>query len=352
MHTNLATIQVISAIEPHPNADKLEIAKVLGWQSVVKKGEFKQGQPIVFIVIDTILPHASWSSFLADKDISNKPIRLKTVRLRNVFSQGLVLPTSVLPIGGYQVGDDVTIEMGIKKYEKEIPASLAGEVAGPFPPFVPKTDEVNGLSHPDIVAETIKHPLSVTQKLDGSSCTIVIQGGEIIEVCSRNLSLKENAGNAFWKAARKLTLLGLRNDLYDNAILQGEVMGPGIQGNQLGLKEPEFFLYTVWVENGGRYSHSNPRELPAQASCFNCKPVPRIELNGAEDFSKIILDPVGFFTKLADEQKIRGTNEAAEGIVVRACHDDGNKDSSETLNPSALSGRPLGFKIINRNYKD
>ena len=180
----LASLEIIKSIKPHPNADKLEIAQVLGWQTIVVKDQFKEGNKIIFVVIDTILPKAPWSEFLADKKDPEKPIRLRTIKLRGQYSQGLVLPLSVLDGNSFnastwQIGADVGAELGIKKYEKELPASLSGEIAGAFPTYIaPQTDEDNGLSNPDLVAEVLKHNITVTKKYDGSSCTIVVDNGD------------------------------------------------------------------------------------------------------------------------------------------------------------------------------
>ena len=108
----LASIEVIKEIAPHSNADSLEIAKVLGWQIIVRKGEFKAGESVVFIPIDTILPDAEWSAFLKK---GGKPIRLNTIRLRGEYSQGLVQPLSILPehVRGWQEGADVGGELGV-----------------------------------------------------------------------------------------------------------------------------------------------------------------------------------------------------------------------------------------------
>ena len=42
-HRKLASIQVVSKLIPIPNADKIEMAKILGWECVVEKGQFKEG---------------------------------------------------------------------------------------------------------------------------------------------------------------------------------------------------------------------------------------------------------------------------------------------------------------------
>lgn len=330
----LASIETISSLTRHPNADSLDIAKVLGWQCVVKRGAFTEGQNIVFVPIDTILPDAPWSSFLKKGD---KPIRLGTVKLRGEYSQGLVLPLDVLPTGsrGWNVGADVGGELGIKKYEKEVPAQLSGEVLCPFPQHLAsKTDEDNGLSHPEIVEAVLatqkSSPLQITQKLDGSSCTIIVEDGEIVHVCSRNLSLKESDSNAFWKAARKGDFKTLPYGPAFTGIIQGELMGPGIQGNQLGLSEPTLYVFQIKA-NGEWLQYDDVRYF---ATNFGFRHVEAVEPPLTFD---LILDDLQV---LADIQALQN-GQPAEGIVVRP----GDCRASSI-------GRPLSFKIINRNYKD
>ena len=60
----LASIQKISATEPIQDADAIEKATVLGWQLVVKKGEFKPGDLCVYCEIDSVLPERSEFEFL------------------------------------------------------------------------------------------------------------------------------------------------------------------------------------------------------------------------------------------------------------------------------------------------
>lgn len=331
----LASIETIKDILPHPNADKLEIAQVLGWQCIVKKGEFKPKDKVVFVVIDTILPSdAPWAEFLKDIKNPDKPIRLKTIKLRGQYSQGLVLPLSVLSpaVQSWHVGADVGGELGIKKYEKEVPARLSGIALGAFPAYIcSQTDEDNGLSNPDIVEEVLKNEwITVTQKLDGSSGTIIIQDRTITHVCSRRLSLKETEENAFWKVARKLNLEKLDLGRY---VIAGEVMGCGIQGNQLKLVEPELFVFQI------KYNNSFYNYLDMVNECRNnlsCKHVPHVE-NFSTVAQKIDTD---MLQAIADKQTLP-CGSPAEGIVIRPLD-----------YRSAGNGRPLGFKIINRNYKD
>lgn len=321
----LASIETIADIYPHPNADALDVAKILGWQTIVKKGQFKVGDRVVFIVIDTILPDAPWSEFLKKGD---SKIRLKTIKLRGQYSQGLTLPISVLEehAQSWQVGADVGGLLGIKKYEKEIPACLAGEVKGNFPLHIaPKTDEDNGLSNPDIVAYVLRKPCAATLKLDGSSCTIIVENGAIEHVCSRNMSLKESDRNGFWIAAKKLNLGGFKN-----LIIQGELMGPGVQGNQLGLAEPTLFVYQVKLDSN-QWSDYDEMLVIAKEIGAHCVGLIHWDMVGVD---------IPLLQKLADSVTLPN-GQPAEGIVVR-----------QQVPESTGNGRPLGFKIINRNYKD
>ena len=326
----LASLEIIKDIQPHPNADRLDVAKVLSWQVVVERNKFKEGDKVVFVVIDTILPKAPWSEFLVDSKNPDKPIRLKTAKIRQVFSQGLVLPLSVLDGNSFaastwQVGADVGAELGVKKYEKELSASLSGEIAGSFPAYlVSQTDEDNGLSNPDIVEAVLKHDITITKKYDGSSCTIVIDKGQITHVCSRRLSLKESASNAFWHVARKLTI-----PENFTGVIQGEVCGSGIQSNNYKLLEPTLFVYQTRTTEGYMTYH-NMEQFCQQN--LNCTVVSLVN-----HYDSITLDDL---IEIADQQTL----------------DDGNPDEGIVVRPSDYRasgiGRPLGFKLINRNYKD
>ena len=329
----LASIEIIKSIKQHPGADLLDIATVLGWQTIVKRGEYKEGDRVVFVVIDTILPHRPWSEFLADKKNPEKPIRLKNAKIRGEYSQGLVLPISVLDgnsfaAGSWQIGADVGAELGIKKYEKEIPASLSGEIIGTFPTYlVAPTDEDNALSNLDIVEEVLKHDLTVTWKLDGSSCTIIVQDGEISHVCSRRMQIKESDSNAFWIVANKLRP---NIPLGWSGIIQGEVCGPGIQGNQLKLLEATLYIYQIRELHGHWMTYDEMVSFGKNVLKSNV--VAKIEHGYIKSLEGL--------QAIADNLKF-DKDVPAEGIVVRPAH-----------YPGSGIGRPLGFKIINRKYKD
>lgn len=245
MERKLASIRKITNIQPIPNADAIEVVTVDGWNVVSKKGEFKVGDLCIYCEIDSFLPTTPEFEFLRKSSYKKLPngdegFRLRTIKLRGQVSQGLVLPTSVLPKGRELFpGLDVSEVLGIKKYEPPIPASLVGKAKGLFPHFLHKTDEerVQNLAGEFGVLHLF-HPNKtyyVTEKLDGSSATFYFRNGEF-GVCSRNLELLETLDNTFWKVARELKIEEKLGTLDDNICIQGELIGEGVQGNPYKIK--------------------------------------------------------------------------------------------------------------------
>src|SRR5712671_5792843 len=224
----LASIQTISEIRPIDGADRIEAATVLGYQTVVKKGEFRPGDLCVWHEPDTVAAEKPEYEFLRKQGF-----RLKVSRFKGQVSQGLALPLSVLPTADNSVGQDVTELTGIRKYEKPLSPNLAGVAKGAFPSWMPKTDEPNLRSFPAALDEFTGRECVITQKVDGTSGTFYLRAGQF-GVCSRNLELVEDATTAFWRVAHELQLREALATLRGDFALQGEVHGEGIQSNHLG----------------------------------------------------------------------------------------------------------------------
>ena len=117
----LASIQTVNAVEPIPNADAIERMRILGWWVVVKKGEVRPGDRVVYCEIDSLLPERPEFEFLrassfklAQTDATVATMlpagfRIKTVKLRGQVSQGDRFPLSILSEGAtLDEGADVT----------------------------------------------------------------------------------------------------------------------------------------------------------------------------------------------------------------------------------------------------
>lgn len=266
----LASVQDIIAIEPIPNADKLEVAKVLGWSCVVLKDQFKAGQKIVFIEPDAILPERPEFEFMRARHF-----RIKTIKLRGQVSQGLVFPITILPVTTIldaDIGDDVTEVLGIKKYEPYVPAHLAGQVKGNFPEFLHKTDETRIQAVPDVLTRWGGFGFQVTEKVDGTSLTAYLKDG-VFGVCSRNLDLKETEDNAYWKLARELKLEEKLKSLGGNFALQGEMLGQGIQKNKYELPNVQLKLFNIFNIDTGKYLDQDEFVQKAAYLCLDTVPM-------------------------------------------------------------------------------
>jgi RNA ligase (TIGR02306 family) len=256
MSRKLATIRTVGELRPIEGADRIELVIVDGWQCVTQKSNgFKVGDLVVYFEIDSVLPMLPLFEFLKDSYVKREWIegyRLKTRRFKKQLSQGLVLPIHDVipnPESTFEDGEDLTSFLGVQLWDPPISAQLAGTAKGNFPHFIPKTNQERVQNVFRKIKE--KHPddtYEVTLKLDGSSCTIFVKD-QTIRVCSRNLELdiEKNPENAFCATALKYapTLMKLISELSDIAI-QGELMGPGIQGNREGFTDLQFFVFDIF----------------------------------------------------------------------------------------------------------
>ncbi len=282
----LASIAEITYIKPIDGADAIECAVVNGgWPVVVKKGEYKVGDVAIYLEIDSWVPH-ELAPFLSKGQEPReyngvKGERLRTIRLRGQVSQGLLIKLFDVPMHVYavvnddtgepysmgevvwEVGEDLTLELGVQKWEPPIPAQLQGAMKGNFPNFLPKTDQERCQNLRKEIFETFLDEIyEVTTKLDGSSMTVYVKDGEV-GVCSRNIDLIETEGNSFWKAAREQNiveaLLEVSASKGEEYSIQGELIGEGIQGNPEKLTGQRFYLFDIYSITEDRYLSPSER---------------------------------------------------------------------------------------------
>lgn len=275
----MARVVTIDNVERHPNADALDICTVGGWNIVTKIGEYKTGDLAVMCEIDSWVPHELAPFLSKGKEPREyrgvKGERLRTAKLRGVVSQGLLLPMDVLNVEAdgiiYETladdGCDVSEVLNIQKWEPEIPAQLAGQVRGNFPSQIPKTDQprIQNLKKELSIAQHKGLQFVIEEKLEGSSLTMYLDLEDEFHVCSRNLDLKRDDANSFWRAAIKYDVENImrQNNLQGYAI-QAELLGPGIQANIYQLNDVEFYVFDVYSVKQARYLYpAERRELIA-----------------------------------------------------------------------------------------
>ena len=329
----LASIRIISDIQPIEGADMIELSIVDGWKVVVAKNVgHKVGDMVIYCEIDSFLPIKDEFEFLRKtsyKKMSDgmEGFRLNTIKMRGQVSQGLILPMSVVEYTNvqFEVGMDVTNLLGITKYEPPIPAELSGKVKGLFPSFLRKTDEerVQNLTKEYGQYKLLGRKFYVTEKLDGSSATFYYKDG-VFGVCSRNLELLETEGNTFWKVARELDLENKMKDFGINISLQGELIGEGIQGNPYKIKGQtvKFFnLFDIDLQVYHSLSH-----LDRALGIMGLKMVPIVD-----EFFKLP-ETIETLLKYADNKSILNPKFNREGVVIRS------------------NDRTISFKVISNKF--
>ena len=248
----LASIQRIAEVKDIPDADLIQAYRVGGWWIVGKKGEFTVNSFVVYLEIDSFVP-TELAPFLSKgkeprEYMGIRGERLRTVRLKKQISQGLILPLSVCDHVESELleGLDVTYPLGIIKWEAPeefIPADAKGN----FPSFIPKTvqERVQNLSREFNVWLTDKSAWQKTEKIHGMSLTCFVNGGDY-GVCSRNLELKEDENNTYWKIVKKYDLINKIKSTGRNLAFQGEGYGSSISGNMYELPDQRFALFAIY----------------------------------------------------------------------------------------------------------
>lgn len=303
----LASVQKVSAVLPIEGADNIELVKVLGWQCVTAKADcIKEGDLVVYFEIDSVLPEVPEYEFLRKRCFVDngvvKGFRIRTVKLRKQLSQGLVVPVSVIAgMDKKKEGDDVTKELNVDKYLrpdevettvvykkktgiKRIINNIVKKVFGyvglrymPFPSYIPQTDEIRIQSSPKLLGQMVGKRVHITEKLDGQSATYSLYNCEFRassrtvtkyissetffgklyklsglpklfnKISTKRMARKYKIDSSSWMDVCKryameerLRALGL------NIAIQGEIIGPRIQGNKYRVNKNKFYVFNVF----------------------------------------------------------------------------------------------------------
>lgn len=314
MIRKLASIRQCTALQAIPGADAIQVAVVDGWTCVVKIGEIEVGQKGVYFEIDSFLPvDDTRFEFLRKSSLrkmgDQEGFRLRTIRLRGQLSQGLFLPLHLFPEvdAAEPVGTDLTARLRVDKYEPPIPADLTGKVIGPFPGFIPKTDEERVQNLLEAWAGWQGLSFIVTEKLDGTSFTAYQRNGHF-GVCSRNWELSDEDPNSYWKVAVEQDLpakLGRQN-----LAIQGEMIGEGIQKNSYKLRGQHLFVFHVFDIDARRFY--DYEETLAFCQKNDLQIVPLLDAN-----FKLPAE-VNTLLQMADGPSVLQAKAKREGLVLRS----------------------------------
>lgn len=352
----LAHIEKIEWKRPIEGADRIELVGVLGWQCIAKKDEFDIGDYCIYIEIDSIVDKENPDfAFL-----ENKHYKIKTMKMKGVLSQGIVFPLSILKGQTYNLGDDVTDELKIKKIEDEIPKQrevnpldklrqrhkklcknkvfkwfmkfkwfrvIAFKLLIPkkkpknFPDWITKTDETRLQNIPSVLETYKGKPMVSTEKLDGTSTSFGLRKEKKrkyeFAVCSRNVRQEDinqkcyYDDNVYHEMAIKYNVKEVLIKILEKfnattVVLQGETIGEGIQGNKYGLQERDFYAFNLTID-GKKIDSSVATDIVHE---FGIKWVPIISAKFT------LLPTVEEMIAHADGTSVL-TNTLREGLVIR-----------------------------------
>lgn len=362
----LAYIATVTDVRPLEGYDRVEYSQVNGgWWCITKKDEVKVGDKAIYFEIDSKVPNTDERfAFL-----ENKKYKIKTQKMCGVYSQGLIMPLSMFPeLGDLEVGTDVTETLGITYYVPEdnkrksnnsgdkyksmaqrhkdlfkkkpfrwlmkrdwgrkllfIFFGKKKDKPTSFPtgfPYVHKTDEERVENMPYILEN--KNPFIVTEKLDGTSCTYILErkkfGKFEFYVSSRNVrqltpdQATYHESNIYWELAKKYDIENkLKKVLIERPELkyiciQGEGVG-SVQGNPLKLEENDLYVFNLITSDVGRWGSV---EGAIFAETFlGMKWVPILDEN------YILPDDLEEFKVYADGKSVVNPNVLREGLVLR-----------------------------------
>lgn len=382
----LASIQQVESLRPIEGADKIEVATVLGWCVVVRKGQCRAGDLCCFVEVDSIMPSRPAYEFLRERKF-----RVKTIKLRKQVSQGLVFSLRELPElaalcrmqphGGpchaMKIGDDVTEILGVKRYDPEAAREASQTGASTkrpmgavrrylmrfwwyrridwlifghkrrcaWPTFLPHTDEERIQNMP-WVFEAERHRALVeapryymTEKLDGQSATYAVtwhQGWwpwsrrySRFYVCSRNVYMPHPRPCTWWTVATGYQIREALECVGHDIAVQGEIVGPAVQGNKYKLDGLRFFVFNVFEIEHQRVAEYGAMVGFCEDYGFETVPVLRHHEAALPATVEEALK-CGGFSQLNGEV-------LREGIVWRS-------------HERRANGRPLSFKCVSPDF--
>jgi RNA ligase (TIGR02306 family) len=244
----------VEDIEPHPNADRLEIVSVWGYKCVVLKGQFKNGDLAAYIPPDSVVPETDQFEFLwkGHKGDSEKHRRVRAVRLRGILSPGLIVEAPQRS----EEGDDVAESLGVTHWEPQ--ENTGGEaVAGPPIPMTNTAyDLENGYRYHHVIPEGTD--VVITEKIHGASSRFVCWDGQLY-AGSRNQWKSDHSNAMWWKILNQAPGIQSFCRNYPGFIIYGEAYGmvQSLRYGHTGEKPFSFAGFDIFSYDKLAFLHHN-----------------------------------------------------------------------------------------------
>lgn len=331
MSSLIVEVCKIDNIQKHPNADKLSIVQVKGWNCIVGLDQYKIGQKVVFVPPDCVLPNSLIEKY--NLEYLKKNGRTGTVKLRGYISQGLILD---LPEGSWNVGDDVSSILGIKKwqppqseYQKVIQKTSKKRIN---PLFDKYTDIENVKHYPDVFKEG--ETVVITEKIHGSNSRYgnleigttpnvsilekisawirknifkqkyeFVYGSHNVQITNHS-NRKSFYGSDVW--AEMIGKYNLDKIIPEGVIIYGELYGDKIQDLTYGLKNGERDFAVFDIKVNGQYL--NWEDVILWCNALDLHHVPQLYVGKYYE---------GVLEKYTSGKSILCPSQIREGIVIK-----------------------------------
>jgi RNA ligase (TIGR02306 family) len=342
MSTTIITIEEVNTVSHHPNADKLDVIKVLGYDVVVGRDQYKVGDQVVYFPPDILIPpevacelgvikylkHAVYPG-----DNEKTQCRVGATRLRGVSSYGFVITNAL----SFQIGTDVTDMYSGQKYIPPVRVG-AGDALPELENFPKYTNIQNYQRYPDAIS--VDTDVVVTEKIHGTNCRLgLVRVGDEFQFVAGSHNQRRSEGadeniSLYWYFMQDcMDLLTFLCDEQNDAIIYGEIFGQGVQDLDYGQIEKSFRVFDISLN--GRYL--NYWDMVQLCDGHEVLTVPLLYI-GPFTRNKIKEITDGETTFSGVRSKFKGR----EGVVVRPV--------KETFS-EVLGGRMI-VKSISADYSD
>ena len=306
MSSLIVPVAEISNIRPHPNADSLDIAEVLGWQVVIKRGTFEAGERVVYFPIDTLLPVELSDRFGVTPYLSKQ--RIRATRLRGEPSFGLVMPVED---ASWEVGQNVAEHYGAVKWEPPVrePRGGGGKFIPnphqvPHHPLFAEYTEIENMRHyPEMLGED--EQVVITEKIHGTNSRIGMVDGEWV---AGSHHVQRGPGDDLYWSPKPVVerLVEALAKYHKQVIVFGEIYGAAVQSLDYGKSGHEGYrAFDLLID--GRYV-----DYPTFRDLCQIYGVPRVPALWLREFS---LETTKVLAQ--GKSQLDFANHLREGVVVK-----------------------------------
>lgn len=256
----------IENIEKHPNADRLSIATIKGWNCIVGLNNHKIGDLVIFCPPDSIIPDDLIEKYNLEYLKNNG--RVRTVKLRGYISQGLILDMNCLPNpDGDWIGQDVAKTLKITKYEPPVSGTLQDGKRPTKKKRNPSFDKYTDIENIKNFNTVFKEGdvVVITEKIHGTNFRAgnllrytnslwgkikgflfgayeFVYGSHNIQKTRGNMKRGFYGEDVYGKIAEKYKLAEVIPKDY---IIYGEIYGKKIQELEYGLKDIDVVFFAI-----------------------------------------------------------------------------------------------------------